>query len=304
LAVTAYSPDSGSGARATIGDGSADGEPTGTGETAGAAAGPPLGLLDAPAWPAPGAGLGLGAGPPGVGRCCEAAAGVGGALDGPLHADSTIATTSVAAVRDRTRREDCMRASRSRNACASRGPGQPPLAQCYEDLISRLMIVGQTEAMATPGAGFLLRRVGARAGLGLWRHRGGLVFAALITVALGGYTLLGSSGSLPPALSSPAAGSTDCADTAMAAIADKSSAAAQRAYACMDPGFQQRVSEDQFVSQLVAQQTPPADKLQRVGDYHDATNGSTLVYFAVDGGGQSVGYIVYLNRDGKVLKIE
>jgi len=166
------------------------------------------------------------------------------------------------------------------------------------------MIVGQTVTMATPGAGFLLRRVGARAGLGLWRHRGGLLLAALITVALGGYVLLGSSGTLPSALGSPAAASTDCADTAMAAIADKSSAAAQRAYACMDAGFQQRVTEDQFVSQLLAQQTPPADKLQRVGDYHDATNGSTLVYFAVNGGGQSVGYIVYLNRDGKVLKIE
>ena len=31
---------------------------------------------------------------------------------------------------------------------------------------------------------------------------------------------------------------------------------------------------------------------------------STLVYFALDGGNQSVGYIVYLNSNGKVLRIE
>jgi hypothetical protein len=99
-------------------------------------------------------------------------------------------------------------------------------------------------------------------------------------------------------------GSTDCADAAMAAIVDKSPAAAQRAYQCMDPTFQQRVSEAQFLQQLQAQRLPPVDKLERVGDYHNPTSGGTLVYFALDGGGQSVGYIVYLTPDGKVQKIE
>jgi hypothetical protein len=90
----------------------------------------------------------------------------------------------------------------------------------------------------------------------------------------------------------------------MAAIADKSSASAQRAYQCMDSTFQQRISETQFVQQMQTQQTPRVDKLERIGDYHNAASGGTLVYFALVGGGQSVGYIVYLDRDGKILKIE
>jgi len=160
----------------------------------------------------------------------------------------------------------------------------------------------------TPGAAQLVSRVGARAALGLWRHRGGLLLAAIISVALGAYAVMSMSGSMPgPALPGAATASTtastDCADTAMAAIADKSPAAAHRAYACMDSTFQQRVSESQFVGQMQAQQMPNIDKLQRVGDYI-APNGGSLVYYAMDGGGQSVGYIVYLGRDGKVSKIE
>jgi hypothetical protein len=173
------------------------------------------------------------------------------------------------------------------------------------------MIVPHTQAMASsPGAAYLLGRVGARAGVGIWRHRGGVLLALVITVALGGYALLSSAGAVPSLLRTPglpsatASGSTDCADTAMAAIVDKSPAAAQRAYQCMDPTFQQRVSESQFLQQLRAQQMPPVDKLERVGDYHNPTSGGTLVYFALDGGGQSVGYIVYLTPDGKVQKIE
>jgi hypothetical protein len=95
----------------------------------------------------------------------------------------------------------------------------------------------------------------------------------------------------------------DCADTAMAAIADKSPAVAQRAYQCMDPSFQQRVPEQTFIQQLQAQALPNVKNLARVGDYH-APAGGTMVYYAVDTSGQSVGYIVYLGQDGKVLRIE
>ena len=49
--------------------------------------------------------------------------------------------------------------------------------------------------------------------------------------------------------------------------------------------------------------TPNVEKLARVGDYR-TPSGGTMVYYALDGGGQSVGYIVYLGQDGKVLKIE
>jgi hypothetical protein len=89
----------------------------------------------------------------------------------------------------------------------------------------------------------------------------------------------------------------------MAAVADKSPAAAQRAYQCMDATFRQRVTEPAFVQQMQAQKMPNASKLARVGDYHTPT-GNTMVYYAVDSTTQSVGYIVYLGQDGKVLKIE
>jgi hypothetical protein len=98
-------------------------------------------------------------------------------------------------------------------------------------------------------------------------------------------------------------GSGDCADTAMAALADKSPGAAQRAYQCMDPSFQQRVPEQVFAQQLQAQALPNVSSVSRVGDYHTQSGGS-MVYYAVDTNGQSVGFIVYVGQDGKVLRIE
>jgi hypothetical protein len=157
----------------------------------------------------------------------------------------------------------------------------------------------------TPGSSttYLLGRVGARAAAAVWRNRVGLLFALVLAVGLASYAALTSSGAISSPVASQSA-SADCADTAMAAITDKTTAAAQRAYQCMDPSFQQRVPENQFVSQMMAQQAPTTAKLARVGEYQNSSTGSTLVYFALDGGNQSVGYIVYLNSDGKVLRIE
>ena len=89
----------------------------------------------------------------------------------------------------------------------------------------------------------------------------------------------------------------------MAAIADKSPVAAQRAYQCMDATFQQRVTEQAFVQQMQTQNMPSVSKLARVGDYHTPAGG-TMVYYAIDGANQSVGYIVYMGQNGKVLRIE
>jgi hypothetical protein len=153
-------------------------------------------------------------------------------------------------------------------------------------------------------APYLLRRVAVRAGVGLWRHRGGVLFAAVVIVALGGYVTTTWSGALPTSFGAASSGANgDCADTAMAAIADKSPSVAQRAYQCMDTTFQQRVTEQAFAQQMQAAQMPTVNKLARVGDYH-TPSGGTMVYYALDGGGQSVGYVVYLGQDGKVLKIE
>jgi hypothetical protein len=71
----------------------------------------------------------------------------------------------------------------------------------------------------------------------------------------------------------------------------------------MDTSFQQRVPEDTFVQQIQSQALPNVNKVARVGDYPTQSGGS-MVYYAVDANGQSVGYIVYLGQDGKVLRIE
>ena len=150
----------------------------------------------------------------------------------------------------------------------------------------------------------VLGRVVARTGAGLWRHRGGVLLALALSAACAGYMAFsGASLGQPLALGAGPGAGNDCADTAMAAIADKSPTVAQRAYQCMDPSFQQRVPEQTFVQQLQAQALPNVSAVSRVGDYHSQT-GASMVYYAVDSNGQSVGYIVYLGQSGKVLRIE
>jgi hypothetical protein len=141
----------------------------------------------------------------------------------------------------------------------------------------------------------------------VWRNRGGVALAALATAVIGGYAALTWTGTLPTSLggaAGAAAANGDCADTAIAAVANKSAAATQKAYQCMDPTFQQRVTEADFIRQMQAQKVPNVNKLARIGDYHSASGG-TMVYYALDGAaGQSVGYIVYVAQNGKVLRIE
>ena len=106
----------------------------------------------------------------------------------------------------------------------------------------------------------LLRRVAARAGIGVWRHRGGVLLALAVTAALGGYMALSVPADGSVALGFPGGSSatvaSDCADTAMAAVANKSPSAVQGAYQCMDPSFQQRVPEQVFVQQMRSQALP------------------------------------------------
>jgi len=150
----------------------------------------------------------------------------------------------------------------------------------------------------------MARRVVARAGIGLWRQRGAVLFGLAATAAITGYMALGATAGSPVAASgASAAAGSDCADTAMAAIADKSPGVAQRAYQCMDPSFQERVPEQTFVQQIDSQALTSVNNVARVGDYQTQGGGS-MVYYAVDSNGQSVGYIVYVGQDGKVLKIE
>jgi hypothetical protein len=150
----------------------------------------------------------------------------------------------------------------------------------------------------------LLRRVAARTSVGIWRQRGGLLVALAALAAISGYLAFGAvQAPLGASVGSAASANADCADTAMAAVADKSPGAAQRAYQCMDPSFQQRVSEQSFVQQVQAQALPNVNNVARVGNYQNQGGGS-MVYYAVESNGQSIGYIVYLSQNGKVLRIE
>ncbi|MBV9357778.1 MAG: hypothetical protein JO023_19875 [Chloroflexi bacterium] len=158
---------------------------------------------------------------------------------------------------------------------------------------------------ARSGVG-VLGRIVARTGLGLWQRKGTLLVGAATVAALAAFVTL--AGPSSPAASAPSRGAgSDCADTAIAAIVQKTSDSVQQAYDCMEPSFQQRVPEAQFAQQF-GSQTPAAsdaspEQMSRVADYHNQ-DGGQLVYYALSNGNQSVGYIVYLDAQGKIAKVE
>jgi hypothetical protein len=144
---------------------------------------------------------------------------------------------------------------------------------------------------------YFLGRVALRTGVGLWRHRLGLIVMAVLAVAFGAYEFTFAG----PSASGGANG--DCADTAMAALTHTSDTTARAAYACLGPGMR-TTSEDQFVTTL--QQRAPGGNGQadRVADRH-TPDGGKIVFFTVSAGDMpSVGYIVYLDPNGKVIKVE
>jgi hypothetical protein len=158
----------------------------------------------------------------------------------------------------------------------------------------------------------VLGRIVARTGVGLWQRKGTLLVGAATVAALGAVVTF--AGIAPtPASTAPVAAAgggpsgTACADAAIAAIAEKTSDSVQQAYNCMEPSFQQRVPEAQFAQQFGSQTpaTPDASsaKTSRVADYPNQ-DGGQLVYYALSNGDQSVGYIVYLDAQGKIAKVE
>ncbi len=196
--------------------------------------------------------------------------------------------------------------------CDTRRPQNPcqhtaratTLSDCCQRLSSGLTSSSDTDQVSTPrSAPNLFRRIAVRTGVGVWRHRGGLLLAAFVSAGLVGYVTMTSSGALPTFAAAGPSASGDCADTAMAAIADKSPSVARRAYQCMDVTFQQRVTEQAFTQQMQTARVASVDKLARVSDYKTPTGG-TMVYYALEGGGQSIGYIVYLGHNGRVLRIQ
>ncbi len=146
------------------------------------------------------------------------------------------------------------------------------------------------------------QRIAARAARGLWSQKQTLVIGVAVIAALAAYWLF-----YAPAQQAESGGTAgkDCADTVMAAIASNGGVAVQeQAYQCMDTRFQQQVSQQQFTNRLQASTAGRSiTRVARVGSY-DAPSGTELVYYAVDAGNQSVGFVIYLGDNGKVLNIE
>jgi hypothetical protein len=140
---------------------------------------------------------------------------------------------------------------------------------------------------------FVFGRVAVRAGVALWRHRLGLIVAAVIVAAFSAYQLTFAGPNVP-------AGG-DCADTAMAALTHENDTTARAAYDCLGPDMRTS-SEDEFVASL--QQRPPiTGTADRVADKDTPTG--KIVFFTVSANNMSpVGYIVYLDQAGKVAKVE
>ncbi len=154
----------------------------------------------------------------------------------------------------------------------------------------------------------IAKRVLYRTAVSIWKHKtmAGLMVGAVALLAGGGSVLQTTPLSPGVEVAGVQAVGTDgdCADAAMAAIVRNNSDVAHVAYRCMSPTLVQGMSEDQFVRQVANRGGTPADaKVQRLGDYQ-APSGEHIVYFALTSRSQTVGYIVYLDRFGKVAKME
>jgi hypothetical protein len=139
---------------------------------------------------------------------------------------------------------------------------------------------------------FLLRRVAVRTGVAMWRHRLGVMVASLVVVGVGAFSTT---------FTGPKVGGVDCADTAMVALTHVSDATARAAYNCLGPDMR-TTSEDQFVASL-QQRAAPDGHADRIADKDTPTG--KIVFFTVSAKHMApVGYIVYLDEDGKVARVE
>lgn len=142
----------------------------------------------------------------------------------------------------------------------------------------------------------VLAHIVTRTGLGLWRHRFTWLTCLVIAAGVGVYSL-SYAGSTTASIAA-----ADCADAAMQAVANVDDAAAHAAYDCLGPTMRHG-GEQEFVSSLHNRGDVPSGKIDRVGDKRQS-NGSRIVFYTVEAAGQMVGYIVYLDANGKVEKIE
>ena len=144
-------------------------------------------------------------------------------------------------------------------------------------------------------ASTVLAHIATRTGVAVWRHRTTWLLCTVVVAGLAVYEV----GFAGP---TTAGANNDCADTTMAAVAKIDDDAARAAYHCLGDAMK-RSGEQQFVETLHQRGDLPDGKVSRVGD-HRTIDGGRIVFFTVEAGGQSVGYIVYMNKSGLVDKIE
>jgi hypothetical protein len=140
---------------------------------------------------------------------------------------------------------------------------------------------------------FILARIAARTGVAMWRHRLAFLGATLLVAAFGLYQMT---------FAGPSVTNGDCADTAMAAVTKSDDAAAHAAYACLGPGLR-NTSEDQFVANLHQRDAAHA-QANRVAEHRTSDGGRIVFYIVQAQGGPAVGYIVYLDAQGRISKVE
>jgi hypothetical protein len=139
---------------------------------------------------------------------------------------------------------------------------------------------------------FVLARIVARTAAALWRHRLAWLVVALSASAIGLYGL---------SYAGPTAANGDCADAAMAAVTSVDDATAHAAYACLGATMRS-TTEDAFVAGM-HQRDPGKRQVSRVADQR-TRDGGRIVFYTVEQQGQAVGYIVYLDAEGKVIRVE
>ena len=144
--------------------------------------------------------------------------------------------------------------------------------------------------------GVVAARVAARLGSALWRHRIALLGSAILVGALASFEI---------SAAGPGVADTgsDCADTTMAALTRGTDDAARAAYACLDPSLRSGQGEEAFVRSVQQRSSSRGAHATRVAD-HATADGGRVVFYTVDVGRESVGYIVYLTRAGKVQRID
>jgi hypothetical protein len=146
---------------------------------------------------------------------------------------------------------------------------------------------------------YILARIATRSGGAFWRHRIAWFTTAVVVSAFGVYQLTYARASLPTSTAASATGG-DCADTMIAAATVLDDDMARATYACLSSDMR-TLSEDDFVAGM-RQADMQGGVPSRIGDKR-TVDGGWIVFFTIDQRGETSGYKIYLDTQGKVLRI-